>query len=517
MLDIGDVGPGHTGTVTFELRNFIDGNREVLLSSDTPEFVPEDDRINLGRGTTTLRIDFKPVRGGDYSGALTVTAGGVSQTVRVQGTSSVLATRTDSLDFETVVPGMAAARIITLQNRATSPRTVDRSTSGDPFAAVRPSVVVPPDTSVDIAVQFAPAAPGTYSGTLTLTTEDMTRTVTLVGLSDFVPVAELDPTTSDRTLQQPLTSFWGADIAPIPFDTLHIENLGAGALNWSIQSAPPAWLAVTPTTGSIQPRASAELVLAAVPRFVVINAHYAYDLTITSNVPTTPHVIPIDLTVWPILPLVNNGFIADQAWADYDRDGDLDLAVTGPVNDSYFTSLFPNEGASEFRGIGLILPVRKDGHLFWSDFDRNGTPDLAISGKDVEGDPVTLIRYSDDQTVRLETTEPLQAIAGGPFAHESTFRIGPPITELTEAALHANYPNPFHSETTIPFDVPEATHARLSVFDLLGRRVAVLVDAPVDAGAHIAQWSAAGMAAGLYVVRLEAGTFTTHHTMVVVR
>jgi len=80
-------------------------------------------------------------------------------------------------------------------------------------------------------------------------------------------------------------------------------------------------------------------------------------------------------------------------------------------------------------------------------------------------------------------------------------------------ALEPAYPNPFNPKATVPFALPEAARVRLEVFDLMGRRVAVLADAPFEAGRHAAVFEAGGVASGLYLVRAhmttESGTVHT--------
>ena len=77
-------------------------------------------------------------------------------------------------------------------------------------------------------------------------------------------------------------------------------------------------------------------------------------------------------------------------------------------------------------------------------------------------------------------------------------------------ALGANYPNPFNPSTIIPYQLPTATHVHLEVFNLLGQRIATLVDAARAAGSHTAQWDgtdAAGraVAAGVYIYQMTVG------------
>jgi hypothetical protein len=68
--------------------------------------------------------------------------------------------------------------------------------------------------------------------------------------------------------------------------------------------------------------------------------------------------------------------------------------------------------------------------------------------------------------------------------------------------LGSSYPNPFNPTTTIPYDVPELAAVRLEVWDMLGRRVSVLVDRAHQPGSYVAQFRAAGNASGVYHILL---------------
>jgi ELWxxDGT repeat protein len=73
------------------------------------------------------------------------------------------------------------------------------------------------------------------------------------------------------------------------------------------------------------------------------------------------------------------------------------------------------------------------------------------------------------------------------------------------ARLHTPYPNPAQDRATVSFDVDEPGPVRVEVFDVLGRRVALLADGPVAAGEHALTWEAGAAPSGLYLVRLTAG------------
>jgi len=78
--------------------------------------------------------------------------------------------------------------------------------------------------------------------------------------------------------------------------------------------------------------------------------------------------------------------------------------------------------------------------------------------------------------------------------------------------LDSNYPNPFNLETTIRFDLPTAAHVRLSIYNSMGREIAVLVDGSRSEGTHQVGWDGLDVrslpvSAGMYLVRLEADSY----------
>lgn len=83
--------------------------------------------------------------------------------------------------------------------------------------------------------------------------------------------------------------------------------------------------------------------------------------------------------------------------------------------------------------------------------------------------------------------------------------------------LLRNYPNPFNPGTTITYVVPAAIAVKLSVFDILGREVSVLVDGKMDAGTHQVKFVATGLSSGMYICRLTAGGFVQSRRMLLMR
>ena len=80
-----------------------------------------------------------------------------------------------------------------------------------------------------------------------------------------------------------------------------------------------------------------------------------------------------------------------------------------------------------------------------------------------------------------------------------------------------NYPNPFRFNTTIKFTLPKASHVKLSVYDMSGCEVAVLVDKFKQTGEHQVLFNAKNLSNGVYFYRLRSGDLVRTGKMVVAR
>jgi hypothetical protein len=80
-----------------------------------------------------------------------------------------------------------------------------------------------------------------------------------------------------------------------------------------------------------------------------------------------------------------------------------------------------------------------------------------------------------------------------------------------------SYPNPFNPSTTIKYSIPQSSHVRLEVFDLLGSRVAILIDKIQEAGTHQETWTPDNLASGVYLYKIEAGNYVDIKKMTLLR
>jgi hypothetical protein len=86
-----------------------------------------------------------------------------------------------------------------------------------------------------------------------------------------------------------------------------------------------------------------------------------------------------------------------------------------------------------------------------------------------------------------------------------------------EYALDQNYPNPFNPVTTIQFSLEKPGKTVLEIYNVLGQKVATLVDGNLSAGAYRYQWNASGLASGMYFYRLRSDNFVATKKMLLVK
>jgi hypothetical protein len=91
------------------------------------------------------------------------------------------------------------------------------------------------------------------------------------------------------------------------------------------------------------------------------------------------------------------------------------------------------------------------------------------------------------------------------------------VETASEFKLEQNYPNPFNPSTVVGFRLSVVGDTRLTVYDILGREVAVLVDGFLPAGAHQVSFDASGLASGIYMYRLESAGQSLTRRMILIK
>ncbi|MDP4191465.1 MAG: T9SS type A sorting domain-containing protein [Bacteroidota bacterium] len=143
----------------------------------------------------------------------------------------------------------------------------------------------------------------------------------------------------------------------------------------------------------------------------------------------------------------------------------------------------------------------------WAKFNTithsiEGIPDssadsISISVKDMHGDEYTqsfILRKADTST--------------STYTNEGN---------IVGYNLSQNYPNPFNITTSINFSISQAGHVSLSVYDILGNKVAVLVDNDLQAGNYNIKFDGKALAGGVYIYRIESGKFYDSKKLVLLK
>jgi uncharacterized protein (DUF2141 family) len=236
---------------------------------------------------------------------------------------------------------------------------------------------------------------------------------------------------------------------------------------------------------------------------------------------------------------VNVGNYAAPAFFDINGDGDLDLFV-GKADGRI--SFYRNDGTPQSFAYTLVstnfagIDVGFNAKPSFADVDGDGLIDLLVGASDGKihyyrntgsaGNPVfTFMTDAFGSVDRMYESIPVLVdidgdgdvdlfvghLRGGVEFYRND-RITTSVPRRDEAvpatvSLLGSYPNPFNPSTTIEFTVHghQPVAIRLSVLDILGREVAVLVDGPATQGHHAVMWDASKRAAGVYFCRLQSG------------
>ena len=140
---------------------------------------------------------------------------------------------------------------------------------------------------------------------------------------------------------------------------------------------------------------------------------------------------------------------------------------------------------------------------------------LQLPAKDSYGD-TECDNYLDLLNTKGVGTNQLKeiSIVGDGASMITAVQPGPVTQQPTEFKLCANYPNPFNPSTMIVFYLPKSERVTLKVYDILGREIETLVEGSVPPGEHRLQWSATGLASGVYLCRMQTGEYSETIKMV---
>ena len=92
-----------------------------------------------------------------------------------------------------------------------------------------------------------------------------------------------------------------------------------------------------------------------------------------------------------------------------------------------------------------------------------------------------------------------------------------PSTQPSRYVLNQNYPNPFNPSTKISFVLGESGLTKLSIYNVLGQKVATLFEKELSVGYHEYKFDASSLSSGIYFYRLESGKYSAVHKMMLLK
>ena len=263
--------------------------------------------------------------------------------------------------------------------------------------------------------------------------------------------------------------------------------------------------------------------------------------------------------------LLVGGVFADAEFGDFDGDGDLDLISTGRSSlGPSMTNIYENyrQVIPELPGAPSALissisdraatltwqaPAESDGVMLTTYNVRVGTQPGASDVVSAMADPVSGQRFTpspgnasvaeafmltelEDGTYFWSVQAVNNAFLASEFAAEGSFTIQGSLSVDVDAedtlprrfAVYGNYPNPFTSQTTVRYDLPEAAAVQFRVYSLLGQEVHTATLGTQPAGEHQVEWDgrsngSSQLGSGIYFYEIRAGGSSASGTMTLVR
>lgn len=239
---------------------------------------------------------------------------------------------------------------------------------------------------------------------------------------------------------------------------------------------------------------------------------------------------PMDI----IIDKINDVYVTGSV-ADYYPPGYIsNLFITVKFNqngDSLWSDILGQQG--NYPGIGVVLNVDENNDLYVAGgLSREpfvaGIYDMMVLKYNSDGDTIWTIRrniYSTDTTpvdMLLNTKDDFTIILNG-IQRYVTIRYSDNMVDVYEEIsvnqfeLHQNYPNPFNPTTTISYSIPEASHLRLELYDVLGNKIKSLLDEYQKAGSYSFNFNGSELSSGIYFYRLSAGQFIQTKKMILLK
>lgn len=207
-----------------------------------------------------------------------------------------------------------------------------------------------------------------------------------------------------------------------------------------------------------------------------------------------------------------------KAYASVFHSGEIGVVLVNPTTSAQTVSLLPVNAGHGDRYYFYSLVGGEDNPPFSGRIFVNGrAPDYDRGGPISKLDSIPARTASTTDGIRVRA--PARSAQYVLIEHSTGDEEPAPPARST---LSPNYPNPFRARTHIPYTLAEPAHVTLTVYDIMGRKVATVVDRRQEADSHRATWDGTDrqgvpVASGVYFYRLQAGAYSKTRKMVVVQ
>ena len=131
--------------------------------------------------------------------------------------------------------------------------------------------------------------------------------------------------------------------------------------------------------------------------------------------------------------------------------------------------------------------------------------------------PMTEWRYSDPPAPWPEWGRELVGCTIDTVGYGNTLGVAENDYLPLSFELYQNFPNPFNPATVMRYQLPVTSYVELKVYNVLGQKVATLVNEVKQPGNHEVMWDANGMSSGVYFSRFTAGRFVETKKLILLR